>query len=658
MTQSPLEVYPTAETAEGYTQVHPHPKLRSWVGGPGTGKTRHLIDAFEREVNAGVPISDIRYTTFTTAQRDDVVARLRQHFPRKTTVLRKIVKTLHGAALESVNMTPSNVRGVMKIIDETKNPDVYKEFCATEGLVFTGLKRGQDLDDETVTPTDPPLGNVLIAVSGFIRQHYGWAPADWGRAANALGLYRIRLLPDPEGSIQRWWDWKAAHSYCEHDDYVHTAIRIGAPAPGRVIIVDEFQDLSPVQYELFRMWIDDPGVERIYIGGDPNQAIYQFRGADPRFLEEAHCQAHGGRPPTTRPASHRCPRNIVDMADLVLDGRSHMEPSKDGGIARWLRARDESELARSIEILHTRYGAVMVVCRFTHFMREVSKALQVAGVPHSSLTGRLPIWGGAKIPDSRSPRDKNGKPMRVDVSMSGVLQALRIVDRYAAGNDLGFIPVDAARDLIYLLPISDLKVSRALSAIKDRKLVNYTVDDLMDLFDRPTSALDIAEHLMVTPKRRDALARALTRGGSILPKDVVVDTIHASKGLEAPAVLVHTGYSEKRRDECYQDPDKMAAERRIYYVALTRASEAVYLFTGGAYVTSPVIDGIQGINLGDWDGPVLGRHDPCNPTIPPPSPRSLPVPHHEPPGPRPQPPAATHLHVQEYCSQYVLCHHS
>jgi len=575
--------------------------LKSWVGGPGTGKTAHLILAFEREVESGFPIEDLRFVTFTTAQRDDVVARLRRRFPRKTTVLRKVIKTLHGAALESVNATSHAVQGVMKIIDETKNPGIYKEFCATEGLIFGQLQQGLD-DDDVIATADPPLGNVLIAVSGYIRQHYGWTPADWGRAANALGLYQIRHLPDPEASIQRWWAWKEANKYCEHDDYIHTAIRVGAPAPARIIIVDEFQDLSPVQYDLVKMWLDDPGVERIYTAGDPNQAIYNFRGADPRFLEEVHDLAHGGQIPTAQPVSHRCPSNIVWLADTVLGGRSHMEPAKLGGITERLRVRDDVALAEFIEELHKRYGAVMIVCRFTHFMREISNALQAVGIPHLSLTGRLPVWGDVPIPESRSPRDKNGKPIRATVSMSGVLQALRIVDLHAAGKDLGFIPVEAARDLLYLLPISDPKVSRALAVIKDQKMINYTVDDLMDLFERRTTALDIAEHLLIKPKHRTALVRALARRGTIEPKNVVIDTIHASKGLESPAVIVHTGFSENRRGECLRDGEKMAAERRTYYVALTRASEAVFLFDGWAYSSSPALDDIRGLSSATRSG--------------------------------------------------------
>lgn len=583
-------------------RTHPHPKLHSWVGGPGTGKTEHLISAFRNEVASGVNFPDIRYTTFTNAQRDDVIARLNRVYSRKKTVLRRTVKTLHGAALESLNQTEYAIRGNQGIIDEVKNPGPYMVFCKKEGLPYSPAKPLRDDDnDESLSPGEPPLGNVLFAISQYIRQHYGWSPGDWGRASNATGLFQIRRHPDPEAVIQRWWGWKKQNKLFEHDDYVNLAIDVGAPAPAPVIIIDEFQDLSPVQNALFRMWLDDPIVERIYIAGDPNQAIYDFRGADPRFLEEAHTIAHGGQIPDDRPKSHRCLGNIVVMADQVLGKQSHMEPAGEGGIARWLQARNDTEFTRAVETLRGRYGKVMIICRFTHYMQSISKTLQEVGIPHTSLTNRLPAWTDVRIPGSRAPKDKNGKPLKAGVSMTNVLQALRIVDRYIAGKDLGFIPVDAAKDLLYLLPIPDEKVTSALAAI-DRKMVNYTVDDLMSLFPHHPGSLEIAEHLEIPPRRRDTLVRALIRGGDTLPEHIVVDTIHAAKGLESPAVLIHTGFSQKRWLECIQDEQKAAAERRVYYVALTRASEAAYLFSYGATTPHPVVDDIRGINFGDWDG--------------------------------------------------------
>mgnify|MGYP001344647705 CR=1 FL=1 len=603
MTESTSKVYTPSPVKHPSTQVHrvhPHPKLRSWVGGPGTGKTQHLIANFRDEVAGGEDISDIRYTTFTRAQRDDVIKRLKPDFPRKTTALKKTVRTLHGAALESVNQTAHSIRG-LRIIDEAKTPGPYAAFCKEEGLPYSQARRLRDDDAELPSSVEPELGNVVIALSGYIRQHYGWTPKAWGLAANETELFQIRRHPDPETVIRRWWDWKKQNKVIEHDDYLHLAIDIRAPAPARVILIDEFQDLSPIQNTLFRMWLEDPFVERLYIAGDPNQAIYDFRGADPRFLEEAHVMARGGQIPDDRPKSHRCPRNVVNLADRVLNGHSHMEPAREGGIARWLRVRDDAELARVVETLRAQYGKVMIACRFTHYVWSISKALLDTGVPHSSLTSRLPVWADVKIPESRALRDKNGKSLKVGVPMTGVLQALRIVDRHLNGKDLGFIPIEAARSLLYLLPIPDAKVTSTLTSMKDQKMVNYTVDDLMGLLPHRPGTLEIAEHLKIPPEHRDALVRALIRGGDTLPEHIVLDTIHASKGLESPAVFVHTGFSQTRRIECARDEKKMAAERRVYYVGVTRASEATYLFDYGATTLSPAVDDIRG--FGDWEAP-------------------------------------------------------
>lgn len=571
----------------------PHPKLQSWVGGPGTGKTHHLITALQNEVDSGVPMEDIRYATFTRAQRDDVIARLRRAYPRKTTVLRRVVKTLHGAALESLNMTQYSIQGNQGIIDEVKNGRYYKEFCDKMRLPYTpAVTVREDSDDESLTHRDLPIGNAVFAVSSYIRQHHGWTPADWGKAVNAVGVYELRRLVDPAAVIQAWWDWKAQNNLYEHDDYLHLAIDVAAPAPAPVIIIDEFQDLSPVQYRLFQMWLDDPLVKRIYIAGDPNQAIYDFRGADPRFLEEAHRLAYGGHLPAARPQSHRCPANIVALADRVLGQRSHMEPAGEGGVAERLPARNDREFAQAVADLHGQYGRVMIVCRFVHYMRSVSKVLQDSGIPHTSLTDRLHSWGDVKIPETRTPKDKNGKPVRATVSMGNVLRALRIIEGFTAGKDLGFIPVDAARDLLYLIPLPDKTIMGALTAIREKKMVNYTTDDLYGLFARRPSAVEIAEHLDMPKARRDTLIRALIRGGNILPDDVTLDTVHAAKGLEAPVVLVHVGHSQKRRLECMRDPEKLAAERRTYYVALTRSSEATYLFGIGANVRNPAVDAV------------------------------------------------------------------
>jgi len=58
---------------------------------------------------------------------------------------------------------------------------------------------------------------------------------------------------------------------------------------------------------------------------------------------------------------------------------------------------------------------------------------------------------------------------------------------------------------------------------------------------------------------------------------VRVDTIHASKGLEAPAVFLHSGYLSGLLDSLI-DPARLAEERRVFFVGATRASHVLILF--------------------------------------------------------------------------------
>lgn len=77
------------------------------------------------------------------------------------------------------------------------------------------------------------------------------------------------------------------------------AIEARCAPPGSVLLIDEFQDLSPLQYKLYEAWRDSPGVNRVYITGDVHQAIYGFRGADPTHFRETPADETIPSPSTT-----------------------------------------------------------------------------------------------------------------------------------------------------------------------------------------------------------------------------------------------------------------------------------------------------------------------------------------------------------------------
>ncbi len=72
---------------------------------------------------------------------------------------------------------------------------------------------------------------------------------------------------------------------------------------------------------------------------------------------------------------------------------------------------------------------------------------------------------------------------------------------------------------------------------------------------------------------------------------MIIDTIHASKGLEAAVVILHTGYLKGRIDGL-TDPDRMAEERRIYFTGATRAADALLLLDFGGAPPCPFLVGV------------------------------------------------------------------
>jgi superfamily I DNA/RNA helicase len=71
-------------------------------------------------------------------------------------------------------------------------------------------------------------------------------------------------------------------NYIDFDDMLMKVYKEGISPPTKVLIVDEFQDLSPLQYAIYSNWRDTS--ELTIIAGDPNQSIYDFQGASPQYF--------------------------------------------------------------------------------------------------------------------------------------------------------------------------------------------------------------------------------------------------------------------------------------------------------------------------------------------------------------------------------------
>ncbi|HID97141.1 MAG TPA: ATP-dependent helicase [Thermodesulfobacteriaceae bacterium] len=111
----------------------------------------------------------------------------------------------------------------------------------------------------------------------------------------------------------------------DYDDLLHEILRALEDSEIRatfrekkpVLFIDEFQDVSPIQYAIVRAMVEKNGA--VTIIGDPNQAIYGFRGASPEFI---HRFIDDFDLPSTvsLTIAYWCPQTFLDAAGAVLHG--------------------------------------------------------------------------------------------------------------------------------------------------------------------------------------------------------------------------------------------------------------------------------------------------------------------------------------------------
>lgn len=563
-----------------------------YMAGPGTGKTFTLLTLVRREAEEhGTRIGDIAFATFARSQAEDVKNRIRKVYPdAKPDEVKTAVSTIHAAALRACRSAGILDMGDRIIVEGTRRDSPYfEEFAAAHNLPYDPARaRQMDPDDDRAAGKDEPPGNALFKIARYIAGQFTWGPEHADNALNATGTHIPSGYGDRAELLREWSEFKIERGLYEHDDYIRTAIEENAPPPAPVVLLDEYQDMSPSQAVLSETWRQSGEVLRIYVAGDPNQAIYGFRGADPIFLEniggpieDIGATADGGAP-----VSRRCPAEIVRTADQVLGGRSNMAARSAGGIVEVRHPYDGAEFAGLVADLQRAYGAVMVLARYQRDARRLSRALTVAGLPHSALNpGRVTPW--QKV--------RTGAGDTVDPAE--VLAALDAIDVYqrtghpwilergpasalAAAGRLRARPETVRACLSSGTPVHIAEAIGWFGLSPERGIARIIAAGALDFRE------DFARGFLAAFDRPNRPPRSA----------IVVDTVHAAKGGEAPAVVLHSGYLTARAADYWRDPAIAAEERRVYYVGITRASEHLVILDGlRSGPSAPPLQAIAGV---------------------------------------------------------------
>lgn len=224
------------------------------------------------------------------------------------------------------------------------------------------------------------------------------------RIFDRLEIHRHRKVPrerwtDEEREMCDYWEaFKEEREVVDFTDLIERALMTTTAAPGRpwVILVDEAQDLSTIEFELVKRWGE--AASATILVGDPLQTIYGFRGSDPRVLDDPSVPATHRR---VLSQSYRVPARVLAASvhwvrtelgrepDEYKPKRDPFEPEKwyDGWVevAEHYYRNPRSLVNEVIDRLEEKPDeTIMIQASCSYMLNPVLGELRLQGIPFSN----------------------------------------------------------------------------------------------------------------------------------------------------------------------------------------------------------------------------------------------------------------------------------
>lgn len=345
----------------------------------------------------------------------------------------------------------------------------------------------------------------------------------------------------------------------------------------RHLIVDEFQDAAPVDIEIILNW---PALTRTVVG-DSNQCIFGFRGSDPTALNKFI--SVGGFHQIKLTKNFRSTPQIIKAANSLIgfnvdNGGSVMETDNpdgmdvmliDGPSQEALKVSVASQLSAEREHHHTEWHEMAVLCRTNIIAESYRNALRAVNIPveQEILATSRGDWPHLKLWLSFLACPTN------DLILGLLLESGAMDDSMIDEARIRGVPANSIHKLVPenspAMSLSDLFITARTFNVD-----SHGVEYLM------------ANHPDKTPGELLTILKGEQDIPSVRVEGVAVVTAHSAKGREWDFVVV-TEMNEGiwPLGSCAKVPAELREERRLAYVAMTRARKRLVL--GSSRTTIP-----------------------------------------------------------------------
>ncbi|WP_154793093.1 ATP-dependent helicase [Occultella kanbiaonis] len=515
------------------------------LAGAGTGKTRAVTYRIAHGVVTGVyNPTTVLAVTFTARAAGEMRTRLRE-----LGVSGVQARTFHAAALRQLSyFWPAAIGGGIPRIVEHKAP-LIAEAAGRLGVAVDRIAI-RDLAAEV----------EWAKVSMVTAEDYVAAAARAGRSGAAgQDLTTVARL------LSVYEDAKTERHVIDFEDVLLLMVGILAERGDiaaevrkqyRHFIVDEFQDVSPLQHRLLELWLGDRN--ELCVVGDVSQTIYSFTGASPRYLTEFG-RRHPDATVVRLVRDYRSTPQVVSLANNVLAraGRARssaaveLRAQRPSGPAVAFETYDDDESeARAVAVRigelvrgGVRASEIAVLYRTNAQAEAFEQALSQAGV------GYL-VRGGERFFSRKEVRDA-------------------VVLLRGAARSQGETPMpELVRDVLTSVGWAP-EAPAARGAVRERW---ESLNSLVGLADELAASrgADLPEFVAELGERAAAQHAPTVEGATLA-------SLHAAKGLEWDAVFL-VGVSEGLLPISLAEGDEaIEEERRLLYVGVTRAREHLQL---------------------------------------------------------------------------------